>query len=86
MYLLDRTDECKSQIHKLTAKNKTLEIALRKKIGQILQNPYHYKPLGNVMAGARRVHVLKCFVLTYNIDEGSQKVMLRKFSHHDEAY
>jgi mRNA-degrading endonuclease RelE of RelBE toxin-antitoxin system len=86
MYQFERTEECKRQISKLTFKNKALEEALRKKIDKILENPYHFKPLGNIMSGARRVHVLKCFVLTYSIDEGSKTVLFRKFSHHDEAY
>ena len=86
MYQLERTEECKLQIAKLTSKNNPLDEALRKKIDKILENPHHYKPLGNVMAGARRVHVLKCFVLTYSIDENSQTVFLRKLSRHDEAY
>ena len=86
MYSLERTDECKTQIAKLTSKNKALEEALRKKTEKILENPHHYKPPGSVLAGARRVHVLKCFVLTYSIDQNSQTVFLRKFPHHNEAY
>lgn len=86
MYSLERTDHCKLQIRKLTSKNKALEVALRKKIEQILENPHHFKPLGNVMAGMRRVHMMGCFVLTYDIDEPNKKVILKRFSHHDEAY
>ncbi len=86
MYSLEKTDHCKLQIRKLTSKNKRLENALRSKIDEILENPYHFKPLGNVMAGMRRVHIMGCFVLTYDIDEPSGKVILKRFSHHDEAY
>lgn len=71
---------------KLTSKNRALEEALRAKINQILLNPHHFKPLGNVMKGMRRVHIMGCYVLSYDIDEAEQRVILRKFSHHDEAY
>lgn len=86
MYFLDTPEECRRQIRKLTAKNKTLEAALKGKISEILENPYHYKPLGNVLAGKRRVHVLGCFVLIFSIDEAKHSVILKKFGHHDEAY
>jgi len=86
MFSLEKTDECQRQIKKLSSKNKELEHALREKIKQILENPRHFKPLGNVMAGMRRVHVLKCFVLTYDIDEVKKAVILKRITHHDEAY
>jgi len=86
MFFLEKTEECQRQIKKLTAKNSELEHALREKVKKILENPYHFKPLGNVMAGMRRVHVLGCFVLTYDIDEQKKAVILKRFSHHDEAY
>ena len=86
MVSLEKTDECQKQIKKLTSKNKELEHALREKIRQILENPYHFKPLGKVMAGMRRVHVLKCFVLTYDIDEAKNAVILKRFTCHDEVY
>jgi len=86
MFSLEKTEECQKQIKKLTSKNKELEHALREKIKQILENPYHFKPLGNVMAGMRRVHILKCFVLTYDVDEAKKAVVLKRFTHHDEAY
>ncbi len=59
--------------------------ALRNKISEILENPHHYKPLGNVMHGTRRVHIGGCFVLVYEIVEPST-VNLLSFTHHDEAY
>jgi len=73
-------------MRKLTSKNSVLFDALDSQLKKIKENPYHFKPLGNIMAGFRRVHVLKCFVLTYEIDESRKVVVLKRFSHHGEAY
>jgi len=86
MYLLEKDEQCKREIRKLTSKNKALSDALAAKLNQILENPYHFKPLSNVLAGSRHVHVMRHFVLIYDIDENGKKVLLRRFSHHDEAY
>jgi len=34
----------------------------------------------------RRVHILKSFVLIYNMDKNEQYLTLMSFSHHDVAY
>jgi len=86
MYQIEATKKCQLQIDKLASKNKALFDALGAKLEKIKENPHRFKLLGNVMAGMRRAHVLKHFVLIYDIDEPSQKVILRRFSHHDEAY
>ncbi len=86
MYQTEATKECQRQISKLTSKNSVLFNALDAQLRKIKENPHRFKPLGNILAGLRRVHVLKCFVLTYGIDEPRQKVILKRFSHHDEAY
>ena len=39
---------------------------IRKKVNQILNNPYHFKPLKGSLKGVRRVHIGH-FVLTYRI-------------------
>lgn len=57
-----------------------------KKIEQILENPYHFKPLRGDMHGARRVHIGKSFVLTYEIDEKNKIVTLLDYDHHDNIY
>lgn len=82
--MLDVRPRCEDQIYKLTHKNRGLGAALNSKISEILDNPHHYKPLGNVLRGTRRVHV-GSFVLIYEIVEPSV-VRLLRFSHHDEAY
>ncbi len=67
-------------------KNNTLKKVLKNKIDEILENPNHYKPLKYGLAGERRVHILKSFVLKYCVDKERKSVMLLFFGHHDEAY
>jgi len=76
----------KAQLLKLAKKNrKQLEI-IQKKIKEILENPQHYKPLRGDMHGARRVHIDKSFVLTFEIDETNNRVRLLDYDHHDRIY
>ena len=85
-YLLEYSPECKKEVKKLCKNNLPLQEALKKKVERILYSPYHFKPLKKPLQNRRRVHVLKCFVLTYEINEEERLVRLLKFSHHDDAY
>lgn len=85
-YSLEVSQSCKKEIKKLCKKNKNLETALRKKLNQILETPYHFKPLKKPLQNCRRVHVLNCFVLIYEVIPERQSVKLLKFCHHDNAY
>ncbi len=69
---------------KLKKKNpKQMEI-ISKKIQQILENPYHFKPLRGDMSGIRRVHIDKSFVLIYEINE--KEIIILDYDHHDNIY
>lgn len=57
-----------------------------KRMYEIIQNPQHYKPLKHELAGERRVHIMKSFVLKFEIDEINKVVRFIFFGHHDEAY
>jgi YafQ family addiction module toxin component len=85
-YQLEIKPSCKEAIKKLCKKNKLLETILQKKIKEILENPQHYKPLRYDLAGERRVHIMKSFVLKFEINETNQIITLIFFGHHDEAY
>ena len=85
-YSLEFSERCRKEMKKLCAKNSNLEEALRKKIAQILEMPHHFKPLRKPLQNKRRVHVLNCFVLIYEISEETKTVRLLRFSHHDDAY
>jgi YafQ family addiction module toxin component len=85
-YGIEIKPSCKESISKLCRKNPVLEKAIRNKIDQILENPLHFKPLRHDLAGERRAHIMKSFVLKYEIDEGAKIVTFFFFGHHDEAY
>ena len=85
-YELLISDVCEESIYKLCRKNSTLNDALSKKIKQILEDPYRFKPLKKPLNNRRRVHIMKSFVLSYDIIEETKMVRLLKFSHHDDAY
>ena len=56
-------EKCQKEIYKHSKKNHVLEEALKSKMKEILEHPEHYKPLRHDLAGERRVHILKSFVL-----------------------
>jgi len=78
--------KCQEEIKKACRKNSLLETVLKKKISEVLENPQHYKPLRYDFAGERRVHIMKSFVLIFEIDEANKTVQFIEFKHHDEAY
>ena len=86
VYELSYYPGCEKEIKQLTKKNKELERALKAKIKAILKNPKRFKPLKKPLAGLRRVHVFKSFVLLYKLESTKKEVVLVKFAHHDEAY
>ena len=86
MYLVSNKPKIDEIFRKLAKKNpKQFEI-VAKKLQQILENPYRFKPLSNTMKGQRRVHVDKSFVLVYSIDENTKTVILEDYDHHDKIY
>ncbi len=86
MYSLESKPDVDKIFFKLSKKNpKQMEI-ITKKIKQILENPYHFKPLRGDMHGARRVHIDKSFVLTYEIAENKKIITLLDYDHHDNIY
>lgn len=85
-YNLEVHPKCQDEINKLGKKNPVLQKALRNKMVEIMNNPQHYKPLRHDLAGERRVHIMKSFVLKFEIDEAAKKVTFIFFGHHDQAY
>lgn len=86
MYNLEVRKSVEENFSKLAKKGpKQLEI-INKKIEQILENPHRFKPLHFPLAGMRRVHVDKSFVLIYSINEQTNTVVLEEYDHHDKIY
>ena len=85
-YKLDIPEHLDKIFLKLSKKDKKQLEIINKKINEILENPYHYKPLIGDMHGTFRVHIDKSFVLTFEIDEKSKAVRLLDYDHHDNIY
>ncbi|MFY1111886.1 MAG: type II toxin-antitoxin system RelE family toxin [Methanosarcinaceae archaeon] len=85
-YTLFILPSCKKEINKACKNNAPLKRSLGKKIQEICESPFHYKPLRNDLHGRRRVHILKSFVLIFTVDENEKSVTLVSFAHHDAAY
>ncbi len=83
-YQKDYTDDFKKDV-KTIKSDFELQKRLTTKIEEIVENPYHYKPLRNVLKNKRRVHI-GSFVLIFEILEEDKIVVFNTFKHHDDAY
>lgn len=84
-YELEVSDKLLRIFKKLKKRDVIRANILKRKIKDILENPYIGKPLRSRLAGVRRVH-LRPFVLTYEILERSMIIRLLDFDHHDRVY
>ena len=82
-YSIEFSAEFEKSMKKLKKKDKALFEHIQKKLIELVQNPEHYKPLKNVLAGFRRLHFGN-FVLIYKIE--GNKVMIISLEHHERAY
>ncbi len=85
MYLPEDTPVFRRKMRKLCKKDQPRFERVRKKMAEILKNPSAYAPLGNILAGARHVHI-DPFVFTFEIDEQNKIVRFLDFDHHDKIY
>lgn len=86
MYMYEIIPSLQRILHTLSRKDKKVYEAVMNKIEEIIKNPQHYKPLKYDSAGERRVHIMKSFVLKFEINENTKTVRFLFFDHHDEAY
>lgn len=82
-YTIEFSEEFESSFRKLKKKDKTLFEQIQKKLLELVENPEHFKPLRNVLAGYRRIH-FGSFVLIYKIER--EVVQIISLDHHDRAY
>ena len=80
---LDISDELERVFSKLAKKNKKQLLIIHKKVEEIRENSYHFKPLHGDMKVARRVHIDKSFILIYEVNEEHKVVRLLDYDHHD---
>ena len=65
-------------LNKLWKKDKVVYEAIMNKIKEILENPQHYKPLRYDLAGEKRVHIMKSFVLIFSFDSRKNKIIFEE--------
>ena len=85
MYSLEIEQEVYKAFKKLAKKDPKQLKAVKKKVEQVLGDPFQFKPLKHPLEGLWRVHV-GSFVLIYEVRENPKTVRLLKYKHHDEAY
>lgn len=85
MYSIEIRKEVEKVFRKLAKKDKVSSIYISKKIKQILENPYRFKPLRKPLQNFWRVHIGN-YVLVYSIDEKRKIIIIERYKHHDEVY
>ncbi len=84
MYKLEIRKHVEKTLEKIAKRDPTQEKAVKKKIKQILENPFVFKPLKKPMQNKRRVHTFGSFVLIYSIKE--KTIVIEDYDHHDKIY
>jgi len=74
------------KFNKLKKKDREMLVLIDRKVQEILDNPYRFKPLRKPLQNKRRVHVGGSFVLIYEVNEDEKIVTLLDFDHHDNVY
>lgn len=82
-YTIEFSDEFEASMKKLKKKNKLLFEQIQKKLLELVENPEHFKPLRNILAGYRRIH-FGSFVVIFTIE--NEVVRIVSLDHHDKAY
>ena len=86
MYRLAVKENLDKKFKKLQKKDKEMLRIIERKVQDILEDPYRFKPLRKPLQNKRRVHIAGSFVLIYEIDEEGKIVTLLDFDHHDNVY
>lgn len=86
MYRLYVKEGLDKKLKKLRKKDGELVRMIGRKVEDILEDPYRFKPLRKPLQNKRRVHVGGSFVLIYEMDEEAGSVTLLDFDHHDNIY
>lgn len=86
MYKLAVKKSLDKKFKRLQKKDKEMLRLINRKVQDILEDPYRFKPLRKPLQNKRRVHVGGSFVLVYEINEKEKIVTLFDFDHHDNIY
>ena len=86
MYKLAIKENLDRKFKKLKKKDREMLLLIDRKVQEILDNPYRFKPLRKPLQNKRRVHIGGSFVLIYEVHEDEKIVTLLDFDHHDNIY
>jgi YafQ family addiction module toxin component len=86
VYRLAIKEKLDKKFKKLQKKDKEMLRLIERKIQDILEDPYRFKPLRKPLQNKRRVHIGGAFVLIYEVNEEEKMVTLFDFDHHDNVY
>lgn len=86
MYFLEIEENCKRNLAKVGSKNPEFRKAVENKIKQILEDPHRFKSLHFPLQNKKRVHILKSFVMVFEVDENKKIVRILDLDHHDNIY
>jgi len=86
MYKLAVKESLDRKFKKLKKKDREMLMLIDRKVQEILDDPYRFKPLRRPLQNKRRVHVAGSFVLIYDVNEDEKIVTLLDFDHHDNIY
>lgn len=86
IYTLEKKEYIDKVLLKLAKRNQKELKIICKKLEQILQDPYRFKPLRSDMKECREVHIDKHFALVYSVDEQRKVVTLHDFDHHENIF
>jgi YafQ family addiction module toxin component len=86
VYKLAIKESLDNKFKKLQKKDKEMLRLIDRKVQDILEDPYRFKPLRKPLQNKRRVHVGGPFVLVYEVNEKEKIVTLFDFDHHDNIY
>ena len=85
-YSLEVRKHVEKVFEKIAKKDPMQKKAVKRKIKQILEAPYRFKPLKKPMQGKRRIHTFGPFVLIYSIKEKEKKIIIEDYNHHNKIY
>jgi len=86
MYQYEFRESVEKILKKLEKKNPKQLLIIEKKIGEILQNPHHYKKLRSPLQHLKRVHIDRNFVLVFSVNETTKTIIFEDYDHHDYIY
>jgi YafQ family addiction module toxin component len=82
-YSIEFSSTFEKSMKKLKKKDKVMYDQIQKKLIDLVENPDHFKPLRNILAGYRRIH-FGSFILIYKIDGDIIRII--SLDHHDKSY